>query len=171
MSLEVIDIIFTVIILLVGFGGFKKGFFSQLITIVGIISGLFFAYFFSDDLSPYISNVIGEKVWINIVSFILIFVVVILITLLLNKIFKSALEKLGTEGLDRVLGFSFGLVQGLFICIGITALLTIQPFFDPDPIFRDSIIGGKIISALPELEKLFPETDMFLNNMDESLGV
>ncbi len=166
MSFKVIDIIFIVVILILGFAGLKRGFFSQLITIIGLLAGLFCAYFFSDDLSPYIAKIIGERDSNNLISFILIFAAAILISMLLNKIFKNALNELGAEGLDKILGLSFGLIQGIFICIGITALLTLQPLFDPEPIFTDSFIGSRFLSVLPQLEKLLPEAQEFLGNME-----
>lgn len=169
MSLQIIDIIFIIIILLVGFGGFKKGFFSQIITIVGIILGLFLAYFLSDDLSPYLGNIIGEHSFNNMVSFILILLVSLLVTMLVNKIFKTTMENMGSEGIDKILGFIFGLVQGLFICIALTAFLTIQPLVNPEIIFSNSIFGNKIISVLPELEKILPEPEVFKNNIESNV--
>lgn len=169
MSFKIIDIIFIVLILILGFTGLKRGFFSQVITIVGVLVGLFCAYFLSDDLSPYIAKVIGERDFNNLISFILIFVAALLISMLLNKIFKKTLNELGAEGLDKILGLSFGLIQGVFICIGVTALLTLQPLFDPDPIFTDSIIGSKFLSILPQLEKMLPDAQEFLGNMEREV--
>jgi len=169
MSLEVIDIIFIIIILITGIGGFKKGFFSQIITAAGIVIGLILAYFFSDDLLPYISNITGEREWNNIFSFILIFIVVTIVTLLVNKLLESALENLGTENIDKMLGFIFGLVQGVFACVIVTIILTAQPFFDPDPIFRDSVIGSKIVSALPAFEEYIPSGQDFLDEIEIEL--
>ncbi|QEN06316.1 hypothetical protein EW093_17035 [Thiospirochaeta perfilievii] len=50
MSFKLIDIIFIIIILLMGFGGLKRVFYPDSYNL-GLIIGLFFAYFFSDDLS------------------------------------------------------------------------------------------------------------------------
>ena len=166
MSFKIIDIVYIVVILILGFAGLKRGFFTQIITIVGIIVGLFCAYFLSDDLSPYIAKVIGERDFNNLISFILIFVTALLLSMLLNKIFKKTLNELGAEGLDKILGLSFGLIQGIFICIGVTALLTFQPLFDSEPIFTDSLIGSKFLSVLPQLEKLLPNVQDFLGNME-----
>ena len=167
MNLTAIDIIFTVIIVLVGFSGFKKGFFSQIITIIGIFVGLFISYFYYDDLAPVLINIFGSHGFINILAFILLFVGVIIITLLINKIGKSTMENLGSEGVDKILGFIFGLVQGLFICIILTALLTIQPLFNPDKIFNGSTIGNKIITVLPKLGNLLPDSKIIDNSVME----
>ena len=167
MSIQVIDIIYIVIILIVGIGGFKKGFFSQIITIVGIIAALFLAYFFNDDLSPYVADIIGNHSFVNIVSFILIFVVVIIIALLINHIFKTTVNNLGSEGVDKILGFLFGLVQGLFICVALTALLVIQPIINPEVIFNKSILGSKLIEVLPTIERLLPESEIIDSDVVE----
>lgn len=164
MKFAVIDIIFIVIILVIGFWGLKKGFFTQLITIIGLGVGLFTAYFFSDDLSPILTKVVGEQPWLNLLSFIVIFAVVLLLTKLLDKMLDNTLEGLGADGLDKILGFLFGAIQGTFICIGITALLTIQPLVDPLTIFGNSIIGNQFVEMLPELEKIMPNTEDILEN-------
>lgn len=166
MNLEVIDIIYIVIVLVMAFHGFKKGFFSQLFSIIGLIVGLFVAYFFSDDLSPKVAEIIGEGKWNNLISFILLFIVFFGICQLLNKAFKSSLEALGAQGIDKIFGFSFGLAQGWIIVTGITILLTAQPFFDPSPIFKNSTIGNKIISIIPDLEKIYPDAKETLENLD-----
>ncbi|MGL1892066.1 MAG: CvpA family protein [Spirochaetaceae bacterium] len=166
MSFQIIDIIFIVIMLVVGFTGLKKGFFSQVVTILGVILGLFVAYSQSDKLAVKLSEFIGKHDWNVLLAFILIFVGIILFSVIINKLLKDSLEQLGTEGLDKILGFSFGLIQGLIICIGITYLLTVQPLFDPEPIFEDSIIGSKIVEVLPRLEKIIPEAEEYLNEFD-----
>lgn len=165
MNLEIIDIVFIVLILIMGFAGFKVGFFSQIITIVGIIIGLFLGYFFCDDLSIYLVKVIGEHDINNLISFIIIFIVTLIVSLLINKLTKTTLENLGAGGFNKILGFSFGMIQGVIICIGVTALLTIQPFWDPEPIFLNSILGSRFIEILPELEKILPSSEEFLNSI------
>ena len=110
--------------------------------------------------------VIGIREWNNLIAFIIILAVIILFSQLLNKAVKESLNQIGAEGLDKILGFIFGLVQGLFICIGLTTLITIQPFFDPEPIFRDSTLGSWILSVLPQLEKLLPNAQELLENLE-----
>lgn len=166
MSFKVIDIIFIVVILILGFNGLKKGFFPQLITIIGILVGLFCAYFYCDDLAPYISKIIGERDMNTLISFILIFVVILLLSMLLNKMLKETLSDLGAEGVDKVLGLFFGLIQGVFICIVITLLLTVQPLFNPEPIFTDSLIGSKFLKVIPQIEEILPEAQDFLDNLE-----
>lgn len=163
MSFAVIDIVFIVIILVIGFTGLKRGFFTQLITIIGLAVGLFSAYFFSDDLSPYLMKVVGEQPWLNLLSFILILVVILLLTALSDKILDNTLEGLGADGLDKILGFVFGAIQGTFLCIGITALLLLIPV-DTINIFEGSMIGSKFVEILPELEKILPNTEEIMEN-------
>lgn len=168
MNLEVIDIIYIIIILIMAFYGFKKGFFSQLFTIVGLIVGLFVAYFFSDDLSPKLTEWFGGGRWNDLISFIILFVVFFSVCQFLNRIFKNSLEALGAQGIDKIFGFIFGSAQGLIIVIGITFLLTAQPIFDPTPIFENSTIGNWTLSVIPELEKIYPDTKEFIDNKKDA---
>ncbi|OQY38647.1 MAG: hypothetical protein B6229_05465 [Spirochaetaceae bacterium 4572_7] len=169
MSFEVIDIVFVVLILIFGFNGFRLGFFSQLFTVIGLIVGLFSAYFFSDDLSLKLVGIIGNGPWNNLISFILILAAILLLSQLLNKIFKNSLEALGAQGLDKIFGFTYGLVQGLVVCLIITTLLTLQSFTDPTPIFENSLIGSRFVSVVPEFQKLFPDTQKALKKLEKEL--
>lgn len=168
MNLEIIDIIYIIIILIMAFYGFKKGFFSQLFTIVGLIVGLFIAYFFSDDLSAKLTEWLGGVQWNNLISFILLFVVFFALCQLLNKVFKNSLVVLGAQGIDKIFGFIFGSAQGLIIVIGVTFLLTAQPLFDPTPIFENSTIGNWTLSVIPTLEKIYPDTKDFIDNKKDA---
>lgn len=170
MNLEAIDIIYIIIVLVMAFHGFKKGFFSQLFIIVGLVFGLLVAYLFADDLSPTISEIVGEGKWNNMISFIIIFVLFFGICQLLNKAFKSSLESLGAQGIDKIFGFSFGLAQGWIIVTAITFILTMQPIFDPTPIFQDSTIGNKIISLIPDLEKIYPDAKEYIESLDVDIS-
>lgn len=169
MNLEIIDIIFIVIVLIMAFHGFKKGFFSQLFIIIGLIVGLLIAYLFADLLSPTIAEIIGENKWNNLISFILIFLLFFGVCQLLNKAFKSSLEALGAQGIDKIFGFSFGLAQGWIIVTGITFLLTIQPFIEPEKIFRDGLIGNKIISIIPDLRKIYPDAKEYIEALEKEI--
>ncbi len=167
MSLEIIDIIFIIILLVFGVNGFVKGFFSQLFTIIGVVLGIILAYFFSDNLSPYIVKFIGSGEWNNLISFILIFLGVLGVSFLLNKIFKEALDALGAKGMDKIFGFCFGLVQGVLACIAFTVMMIYQPFFDSKPIFKDSVLAIKIVDIIPELQKILPDSKAIIKASED----
>lgn len=165
MSLKAIDIVFIVVVLILGLNGFRKGFFSQLFSIIGVVLGLFLAYFFSDDLSLVLEGIIGKNKWLNMISFAAIFIGIVIVCGILNKIFKSTLETLGAQGMDRIFGFFFGVVQGWILCIAFTALLIFQPFFDPEKMIKESVIASKIADFLPKIEKIMPEQDEIIKNV------
>lgn len=169
MNLEAIDIIYIIIIFVLGLSGFKKGFFSQLFTIIGIVLGLFLGYFFSDDLGEVIIKYINIDNWSPLVSFVIIFLGIVIICNFLNKAFKDTLEALGAQGMDKIFGFLFGASQGVIICVGITALLTFQSFIDPSEIFEGSSIGAVFCDFLPKLENLLPQTKDFLETIEKEL--
>lgn len=156
MSLAVIDIVYIVIILLFGFAGLKRGFFSQIVTVAGVVGGIFLAYFFSDDLAVSVEKLAGINEFNDFIAFILILLVAILVAMLINKIMHTTLKNMGADGTDRILGLSFGFIQGLFASIILTALLAIQPLIDPGKIFDDSIIGSRLLKVLPHLQEIIP---------------
>lgn len=165
MSLKAIDIVFIVVVLILGLNGFRKGFFSQLFTIIGVVLGLLIAYFFSDNLSVIVEGIIGKNKWNNMISFVVLFLGIVIVCGILNRIFKSTLETLGAQGMDRIFGFFFGVFQGWVICIAFTALLIFQPFVDPDKIIKESVIASKIAEFLPKIEKILPQSNEIINNV------
>lgn len=169
MNLEAIDIVFIVLIFIFALSGFKKGFFSQLFTIIGLVLGLFFAYFFSDELSEKLVNLIGDGKWNNLISFTLILIIVLIIFKLLNKAFKESLEALGVQGMDKIFGFLFGAVQGVIICIGITACITFQSYLDPGDILYESTLGSIFSDFLPKIEKILPQTKEFVETLEKEI--
>ncbi len=169
MNLEAIDIVFIVLIFVLALNGFKKGFFSQLFSIIGLVLGLLSAYFFSDDLSQRLIEYIDVGKWNNLVSFILILLLVVIIFRLLNKAFKESLEALGAQGMDKIFGFLFGACLGLVVCIGITVLITLQSFVDPGEILVDSTLGSIFSDFLPKIEKIIPQSKDLIETLEKEI--
>ena len=97
-----------------------------------------------------------------ILCFVLIFVVIFLIVKIIQTVFERIFDGEIMKGLDRSLGFFFGLVEGLVVIFVFVLILTYQPWFDCTKIFEGSLFI-KLLSPLLDyssqnLPEIKPET-------------
>ena len=132
------DIIFLIIILIFAIIAAAKGFIKAIFGKLCWIFGLLGAFFFYRRLVKHMDALIHNETVSLILCFVLIFVVIFLIV----KIIQTALEKVFDgeimKGLDRSLGFFFGIVEGLTIIFFLTFILLKQPWFDCSKLFEGS---------------------------------
>jgi membrane protein required for colicin V production len=61
---------------------------------------------------------------------------------------KSIIEGIQLGGLDRLLGFVFGTVEGLVIVCLLLFLISIQPFIQPDTILGKSFFAKMLLPLI-----------------------
>ncbi len=150
MSITVIDCIFLVIMLIFAFGAMAKGFvdefFGKAAWFLGIIGG----YLFYPALSERLSSSINNTILVNIISFLIFFIIVFLIVKIVGAIVGKLFELNILNSLDHALGFFFGLIEGLAVVLLLMFILSVQPFFNMEGLFSNSIfyhIFGQFVSV------------------------
>ncbi|MBP5603074.1 MAG: CvpA family protein [Treponema sp.] len=140
MSFTLFDVILFVVILTFAIIAMARGFIKAIFSKLCWIFGLIFAILFYKKLAVQMKSLVHNEVLSLILCFILIFVVVFLII----KIIQVVLERIfGGEimkGLDRALGFFFGLVEGVLFVFVVSFILINQPWFDFSKLFEGSLI-------------------------------
>lgn len=162
-----IDILLIVIILLFGIVGAFKGFFKSLTALMGVGLAIALTYLLRNQLlaldnsigiASSISNTLGEgasKIITLLIYGAIIYVILRIIALILNmtvgKIFKS--KFLG--GINKFLGFLFGVTKGLlfslvllFIATGVMQIPSAREYLQPK--IEDSFITLPVIIYLEE---------------------
>lgn len=162
-----IDILLIVIILLFGIVGAFKGFFKSLTALMGIGLAIALTYLLRNQLlaldnsigiASSISNTLGEgasKIITLLIYGAIIYVILRVVALILNmtvgKIFKS--KFLG--GINKFLGFLFGVTKGLlfslvllFIATGVMQIPSAREYLQPK--IEDSFITLPVIIYLEE---------------------
>lgn len=142
MEFMVIDYIFSAIILIFAVIGLAKGFIDTIFGKLSWILGLLFSFLLYDFVSQKILTGIENVVLSNILGFLIVFVVVFLIVKLIQMIFSQVFEWSPLKSLDRVLGFFFGVIEGLVIVLAIIFVLTVQPFFSVENLLNNSFYYG-----------------------------
>ena len=162
-----IDILLIVIILLFGIVGAFKGFFKSLTALMGVGLAIALTYLLRNQLlaldnsigiASSISNTLGEgasKIITLLIYGAIIYVILRIVALILNmtvgKIFKS--KFLG--GINKFLGFLFGVAKGLlfslvllFIATGVMQIPSAREYLQPK--IEDSFITLPVIKYLEE---------------------
>ena len=141
------DVIILVIILIFAVIATAKGFINAIFGKLCWILGLIAAFLFYKKLISHMNDFIHNEIISAVLCFVLIFVIVFLfvkiIQTILSKIFDGDIMK----GLDRSLGFLFGLLEGFLVVFVFIFLLTNQPWFDVSKLFEGSFFV-KILKPL-----------------------
>lgn len=147
MMLSFLDVFFWIIILVIGVIACAKGFLKEIFGKGAIVAGLWIAFLTYKLLSPYILKFVKYEFLAIALAYLLIFLVVYLLVMVIKTFVSSAFEGEIFKGLDKVLGFIFGMIEGLALVALILVLLCAQPWFDVSSIFEKSFFY-KILKGL-----------------------
>jgi membrane protein required for colicin V production len=158
----VIDIIFTIVILLFAIRGGFRGIIDEVTVMASVVLGLAAAFFFHRKGALFLAETYfpDEKLLPEILAFLGLFLIVFLTVKLAGFLLRdvsSRIQLLNTA--DHVLGIFFGVLEGVVLVSLVLWVITIQPLFDPDALLKDSLyaetlrpfigILGKQVLPLP----------------------
>lgn len=111
-----IDIALVIILLIGAFGGYRKGFLSELFSLLGIILGVLAGF----KLMGVAMLMLGDRYSIDdnvlpYVAFGIVFLMVVIIVSLLGKLLKSSLEKTVLGYVDQLAGAVLGIFKTAFM--------------------------------------------------------
>ncbi|MCL2043284.1 MAG: CvpA family protein [Treponema sp.] len=155
MNIAIIDIIIIVIIALFVLRSSAKGFVSEFFSLAAVVFGLLFAILFFRRAALFISEYFSLEINLlaDIISFVLLFLVVFMIIKFLGVIIKDIITKIKLTGLDRLLGFAYGLAKGIVVVYLLLFIIRIQPLFNPNIILGNSSLVElfmRIIHIIPK---------------------
>ena len=107
-----IDIILILCFIPAIISGIRKGFISQVASIIIIVAGVWLSYEFSGQLSEWMSGWLhaNENV-IRVISFVVIFRIVAIILTLLARVLEGLLKIILLGWLNKLLGFIFAILK------------------------------------------------------------
>jgi membrane protein required for colicin V production len=123
MTVNLIDIIFLIPLLLFAWSGYKKGFIIEVATLGALIMGLYFAIYFSDVAAGYLNDTFSiDQKYIGAISFVVTFVVVVFGVIAIGNVLQKFIDIILLGFLNKMAGGLFGMLKGaLFISILIFA--------------------------------------------------
>lgn len=138
------DLIILLIILIFAVIATAKGFINAIFGKLCWILGIIFAFLFYKKLVNHMTQLVHNETVSAILCFVLIFVVVFLIVKIVQTILSKIFDGEIMKGLDRSLGFFFGLLEGFVVVFVIVFILMNQPWFDVSKLFEGSFFVGLI---------------------------
>ncbi|OQY33862.1 MAG: hypothetical protein B6241_06520 [Spirochaetaceae bacterium 4572_59] len=163
MSIAAIDIVFISLILIASLRGAFIGMIAELISIAALFISLLLAAVFYPDGAEWInSHSSSLENFACIIAFAGIFLVSYILFKLLQKGVVHMIDESRFESVDKLLGFFFGILEGLLLCFLIVYILNFQTFFDISKILKGS-------ELVPYIERFLPSLDTATHNMEELL--
>lgn len=111
----VVDVIIIVFILVFAFKGTINGFITEAISVLGIILAILCSYMLYDPLFKVMKAVGFGDNGASIAAYILGFLIVYVIVIILGNLIHRTLQIIHLGWVNKVLGFSFGILKGAFI--------------------------------------------------------
>jgi len=173
-AINAVDIIVVITIFLSGVLATFRGATREIMGLTGWIVAIVGARFLQPLTTDLIKDSIGNESVAEIVGFVAPFIALVFIWFLLANIISPGLKKIAFGGLDRPLGFIFGILRGVVIVavIYMTALLvTRNEAALPEAVLNStSIVPTRIVASMmsgiaPEdirqaMEETIPEQDI-----------
>lgn len=155
MTVNLIDIIFLIPLMLFAWSGYKKGFIIEVATLAALILGLYFAIYFSDIAAGYLNDTFSiDQKYIGAISFIATFVIVVFGVIAIGNVLQKFIDIILLGFLNKMAGGIFGFLKGaLFISILIFAFSYVgleNSVFSNDA-RQKSLLYGPIKSVAPKL--------------------
>ena len=134
------------IIVILGYSlvrGLFRGLVKEISSIIGVFGGFYAAYTYYTVLARYLSGLIHDVSYLNILSFLIIFCCVLIIVSILGVIIKYLLNIAFLGWVDRIGGFVFGIIKAVLIIsvlfISLTAFLPKGSSF-----IKDSVLAPHV---------------------------
>ncbi len=153
--MSVLDIILLALLLLGLIGGFRKGFFVEVASLVALIAGVYGAIHFSNFAGDFLMDKVdwNEKT-VNIIAFAITFIVIVLVIALAGKALTKLADFAALGILNKLLGALFGLLKMAVILSVILIIFdsfnTTLPFADEEDL-EDSTFYEPIRSLVPAI--------------------
>jgi membrane protein required for colicin V production len=123
MDFNTFDLIVCIIILLLGLKGILNGFFKELFGLIGIIGGIFVASRVGDEVGQYLSDAIfkfDNAAAVSFTGFLFTLAIFWALMIVAGFLFKKLSALSGLGGVDKILGFFFG-VSKFFLIAAVIA--------------------------------------------------
>ena len=169
------DIGIVVIVAVFLIRGFSRGIIKELVSLAGILGGLYLSLLYYKSAAALIENWIPDFSYVSIAGFVIIFVAVLIGVAIIGSMVKYLASAVFLGGLDRMAGALFGALKGILV---VTSVLTALIMFAPKNIswVKDSqlspylfFLSEKVFENISKhTGKSFEETmDSFKKKMGE----
>lgn len=146
--------------------GLFRGIIKEVTSIVGVLVGFYSAYTYYPLIGRWLSQLIANKSYLNIISFFIVFTVIFFAIGFVGVVLKHIFRAASLGWADRVLGGAFAMVKAILI---VSVLLLVLTAFLPQnvPVIRHSRIAPHVSAASEKMVAAVPVEmrEMFRDNI------
>ncbi len=179
--MNIIDVVILLMIGLFGVIGFKRGFFTEAVNVIGIILAFVLSFMFKDPLADFFMSVmpffnffgsLEGAISLNVImyqsfAFLIIFgilMALLRILLLVTGVFEKILKFTIILAIpSKVLGFILGLIEG-YVIVMLALFFFRQPAFGLE-IFQESELAHNMVNNTPILTPIVSSTNESVNEI------
>lgn len=115
--MNILDIALSAMILISAVVGLWRGLLREVLSLASWVAAVWVAYHYVAVAETYLTEYIRHDVLRVAIAFAVIFLGVLILAALLSRLICRMLAGSGLTGVDRVLGFFFGVARGVFIVV------------------------------------------------------
>jgi len=138
------DIVICLLLLLSALIGLFRGLVKEVLSLIIWMAALVVALLFAQPVSDLLVEKIDNTSMRMILAFAAIFISALVAGALVQWVLAKLIETTGLSGTDRLLGFLFGSIRGVLLCIVI--LIVIRPFSQDAGWWQSSILVPQLIA-------------------------
>ena len=155
------DIAIVLLVLLSSVIGLVRGLVREVLSLAVWILAFLVAVGFADDLAARFTGFLEPDSARLAVAFVTLFVSVLVVGGIIQWALGKLIETTGLSGTDRLLGFLFGGVRGVLVCI--VAIIALRPFLEDAQWWANSRL-------IPEFAAFESDVLSFLDSAAEAIG-
>lgn len=128
MSINLVDILILIPLMLFAWNGYKKGLIIEVASLAALVIGLYMAFYFSDFAANLLNaNFDIDQKYVAVFAFILTFIAVIFLVITVGKILQKFIDILLLGFLNKLAGAAFGILKGALL---LSILIFVINYFD-----------------------------------------
>lgn len=138
------DIVILIIILVSALIGLVRGLLREVLSLASWFAAFILALYFSPLVAGLLSSQIADQAVRLVLGFVAVFVATLIAGGLIQWLVRKLVETTGLTGTDRFLGFLFGSVRGVLVCI--IALIAMRPFAEDTNWWKTSALTPELLA-------------------------
>lgn len=114
--MNTLDIIIVLLLIFGAFKGFKRGFVFEMAMIIGLITGIYLAFKFSDLIYSMLQKLLNDEGYLlHVVSFFIVFASIILVFIFFAKLMEVILKATALNIFNKLAGAILGVLKFAFV--------------------------------------------------------
>jgi len=143
------DIVILAIVLLSALIGLARGLFREVLSLVTWVAAIVLAIVFWAQVAEYLTSQIDDATLRQVVAFAGVFIGTLILGGLVQWLIGALVKSTGLTGTDRLLGFVFGGVRGVVVCL--VGLIAIRSFAQSTGWWQESLLVPEVLAFEQDL--------------------